>query len=47
MDVFTGEGLVVVMTQLPLAAVALDIVLANLLLFLHRTIVAVGTAISL
>ena len=47
MDVFTGEGLVVVVTELPLAAVALDVVLANLFLFLHHTVMAVGTAVSL
>ena len=47
MDVLAGERLVVVVTELPLAAVALDVVLANLSLLLHSTVVAVGTAVSL
>ena len=37
-----GERLVVVVTELPLAAVALDVLLANLSLLLHCTVVAVG-----
>ena len=47
MDVLAGERLVVVVTELPLAAVALDVVLADLPLLLHSTVVAVGTAVSL
>ena len=47
MDVLAGERLVVVVTELPLAAVALDVVLANLSLLLHSTVVAVSTAVSL
>ena len=47
MDVLAGESLMVVVTELPLAAVALDVVLANLSLLLHCTVMTVGTAVSL
>ena len=47
MYVFAGECLMVVVTQLPLATVALDVILANLFLLLYSTVMAIGTAISL